>query len=181
MPPFCLANRNTFSDLIAAGDKRAGHWQVRLVEDYIEANWNQAITIEVLAAVSGASARSIFHSFRHSRGYSPKVFLKSVRLRHAERMLAQADPNSSVTAVALACGFLNLGHFARDYRATFGVLPSETLDERDELDVVVVVRPIQKNKLKLRDSSFGVRSSILERLGDDVTFHPIPEWSFQSS
>jgi AraC-like DNA-binding protein len=124
---FLSANRNTFSDLIAAGDKRAGHWQVRLVEDYIEANWNQAITIEVLAAVSGASARSIFHSFRQSRGYSPKVFLKSVRLRHAERMLAQADPNSSVTAVALACGFLNLGHFARDYRATFGVLPSETL------------------------------------------------------
>jgi transcriptional regulator GlxA family with amidase domain len=32
-----------------------------------------------------------------------------------------------VTGVAFACGFQNLGHFARDYRLRFGELPSETL------------------------------------------------------
>ena len=34
---------------------------------------------------------------------------------------------TTVTAVGLACGFINLGHFARYYQAEFGELPSETL------------------------------------------------------
>jgi AraC-like DNA-binding protein len=32
-----------------------------------------------------------------------------------------------VINVASQCGFLNPGHFARDYRIAFGELPSETL------------------------------------------------------
>jgi transcriptional regulator GlxA family with amidase domain len=34
---------------------------------------------------------------------------------------------TSVIDVAFQCGFLNPGHFARDYRLAFGELPSETL------------------------------------------------------
>ena len=33
----------------------------------------------------------------------------------------------SVIQVALKCGFQNPGHFARDYRNSFGELPSVTL------------------------------------------------------
>jgi transcriptional regulator GlxA family with amidase domain len=50
-----------------------------------------------------------------------------VRLRHAREMLGAGDPEASVTSVAFVCGFGNLGHFARDYRETFGERPSETL------------------------------------------------------
>jgi transcriptional regulator GlxA family with amidase domain len=50
-----------------------------------------------------------------------------VRLRHAREMLATPDHETSVTSVAFVCGFGNLGHFARDYRETFGERPSETL------------------------------------------------------
>jgi transcriptional regulator GlxA family with amidase domain len=42
-------------------------------------------------------------------------------------MLEQADSQSSVIQIALKCGFQNAGHFARDYRVTFGELPSATL------------------------------------------------------
>jgi transcriptional regulator GlxA family with amidase domain len=42
-------------------------------------------------------------------------------------MLATPDLETSVTSVAFVCGFGNLGHFARDYRETFGERPSETL------------------------------------------------------
>lgn len=104
--------------------------QVRLVEDFIAANWDQPITIELLATVAGASARSIFKSFRHSRGHSPMAFVKRVRLDHARVMLLAPNTQTSVTGVALACGFHNLGHFARDYRCCFGELPSETLKRK---------------------------------------------------
>jgi AraC-like DNA-binding protein len=124
---FLTANRHNFSHLLERGQRAPAPWQVRLVEDYIEANWSAPITIETLADVTGGSMRSIFKAFKHARGITPMAFAKSVRLRHARRMLQSPDENSSVIGVAFACGFLNAGHFARYYRRAFGELPSATL------------------------------------------------------
>ena len=100
---------------------------MRLVEEYIEANWRAPLDIETLAAVTGGSTRSIFKAFKEARGVSPMAFVKRVRLGHARRMLQELDEATSVIDVAFQCGFLNPGHFARDYRMAFGELPSETL------------------------------------------------------
>jgi transcriptional regulator GlxA family with amidase domain len=42
-------------------------------------------------------------------------------------MLSTPDDTTSVSQIAFACGFSNLGHFASAYRTTFGELPSQTL------------------------------------------------------
>jgi AraC-like DNA-binding protein len=124
---FLSANRHNFSDLLDREQPRPAPWQVRLVEEYIVANWNRPITVEALAAAAGASTRSVFKAFRDARECSPMAFVKSVRLGHARRMLQQPERATSVVSVAFACGFLNPGHFARDYRLAFGELPSATL------------------------------------------------------
>jgi len=41
-------------------------------------------------------------------------------------MLQAALPGETVTAIALECGFGNLGEFASRYRRRFGEKPSET-------------------------------------------------------
>jgi transcriptional regulator GlxA family with amidase domain len=97
------------------------------VEDYIEANWNQALDIDRLVDISGTSARALFRAFRRNRGYSPMAFAKMVRLRRAHAMLTASNENATVTGIALRCGFSNVGHFAREYREAFGHLPSESL------------------------------------------------------
>ena len=124
---FLCCNRHNFSQLLDSDSRDLAPWQVRRVEDYVEANWNSPITIENLAAITETSTRSIFNSFKKGRGYSPMAFVKQVRLKHAQDMLLNPDMNTSVTGVAFACGFQNLGHFARDYRQAFGELPSLTL------------------------------------------------------
>jgi AraC-like DNA-binding protein len=124
---FLAANRHNFSDLLEREQPRPAPWQVRMVEEFIVANWNRPITVEALATAAGASTRSVFKAFRDARGCSPMAFVKSVRLDHARRMLQQPDRATSVVSVAFACGFLNPGHFARDYRLAFGELPSLTL------------------------------------------------------
>jgi AraC-like DNA-binding protein len=124
---FLTANTHNFSDALERDQPRPAPWQVRRVEEYITANWNRPITVEALAVAAGASARSIFKAFRDSRNCSPMAFVKSVRLQHARRMLQQPDSTTTVVSTAFACGFLNPGHFARDYRLAFGELPSETL------------------------------------------------------
>jgi transcriptional regulator GlxA family with amidase domain len=83
--------------------------------------------IEDIAAAIGVSSRSLFKTFRKSLGVTPMAYARTVRLRKANKMLLQADRATTVGAVALACGFLNAGHFAKDYREEYGESPSVTL------------------------------------------------------
>jgi AraC-like DNA-binding protein len=124
---FLSANRHSFSHLLEREPKDTLPSHVRRAEDFIEAHWDQAITIEKLVEATGIGARAIFRAFQQTRGYSPMAFARMIRLRHAHQMLSVPAKETSVTAVAFVCGFGNLGHFARDYRDTFGERPSETL------------------------------------------------------
>jgi len=124
---FLSANRHTFSHLLEREPRGTVPAQVRRAEEFIEAHWDQAIGIESLVEATGVGARAIFKAFQQTRGYSPMAFAKMVRLKHARRMLAAPDAETTVTLIAFACGFGNLGHFARDYRQAFGERPSETL------------------------------------------------------
>jgi len=127
MTSFLLANANNYSALLLDEPEAAAPWQVRIAEQFIEANWDQPITIEALAAATNVSARSLFASFKSGRGYSPMDFVKRVRLGRAWQKLSRPRAETSVSAVAFECGFGNLGHFARDYRHHFGERPSGTL------------------------------------------------------
>jgi AraC-like DNA-binding protein len=127
MTSFLLANANNYSGRLHDEPVAAAPWQVRLAEQFIEANWNQPITIEALVAATNVSARSLFSSFKVGRGYSPMDFVKRVRLGRARQKLSRPDVETSVSTVAFECGFGNPGHFAGDYRRHFGERPSETL------------------------------------------------------
>jgi AraC-like DNA-binding protein len=131
MTSFLLGNPSNYSRLLERRPPSAAPWQVRRVEEYIAAHWDQPLTIERLAALTGASARSLFHTFKRARGYSPMTFLKQVRLRCAWQMLSSGDPETTVTAVAFACGFGNLGHFAKYFRTKFGETPSAVLSRSE--------------------------------------------------
>jgi AraC family ethanolamine operon transcriptional activator len=55
-------------------------------------------------------------------------FLRAMRLNGVRRALRKADGvHESVADVAARWGFWHLSHFAADYKAMFGELPSETL------------------------------------------------------
>jgi transcriptional regulator GlxA family with amidase domain len=127
MTSLLLASVSNYSGLLHGEPVAAAPWQVRRAEQFIEANWDQPITIEMLVAATNVSARSLFSSFKAGRGYSPMDFVKRVRLGRARQKLSRPYAETSVSAVAFECGFGNPGHFARDYRHHFGERPSETL------------------------------------------------------
>jgi len=122
-----FAGRHDWSALLAEEPRDIAPAPVRRVEAYIEANWNNPIGIESLAEVAGVSARTLFRAFEKARGCSPMAFVKRIRLERARDFLSRPEGTTSVTGIAFACGFLNPGHFASDYRRTFGELPSQTL------------------------------------------------------
>jgi AraC-like DNA-binding protein len=124
---FLSVTDHAFNDILKIDDRTVESSYVRRIEEYIEAHWDQAILAEVIAREAGINPRTLYRAFRRTRGYSPMAFAKQIRLRHAREMLVAAIPSTTVTAVALACSFANLGHFAKDYAKAFGEAPSETL------------------------------------------------------
>jgi AraC-like DNA-binding protein len=107
--------------------RSASNAQLKRLEDYIFENWYEPIDVETMANVSGVSARSVFRHFRAVHGCTPQAFRKRIRLDRARERLLKNGPGTTVVGVALSCGFQSLGHFAREYRQTFGELPSSTL------------------------------------------------------
>lgn len=124
---YLMGAAHNYSHWLEGAPRALAPWQMRRAVDYIEANWDQPITIEALTQATQTSARSLFELFRRTHGISPMAYVKQVRLRHARAMLSSPTPATSVTSVAFLCGFSNMGHFARRYYEAFGERPSDTL------------------------------------------------------
>lgn len=124
---FLFTAEHSFTHLLQNDASGATPAHVRRAEQYMEANWKRTVEIEELTEITGVSARALSRAFFAHRGYSPRMFAKQVRLRQANAILQMSAVGATVTGVALACNFSNLGHFARDYCKAFGELPSVTL------------------------------------------------------
>ncbi|MBS0513500.1 MAG: AraC family transcriptional regulator [Proteobacteria bacterium] len=102
----------------------------RLVQ-YIDENIKRDISVEELARVSHMSLRSLYLLFERYTDTTPKNYIKRRKLERIHATLIDpANTVRSVTAVALDYGFTHLGRFSEFYKATFGVLPSDTLKRR---------------------------------------------------
>ncbi len=99
---------------------------VRMVEEYLEAHATEAIRVADLAALTGASVRSIEAAFRAQRGSTPGAFLRSKRLMLARQRLLASEPGVTATHVAYATGFLRRARFDAAYLQQFGETPDET-------------------------------------------------------
>lgn len=118
---------HNLSDAIRSPAAEAGAAQVRDIEQYLEAHATRPIDIKTLTKETGHSVDSIYRAFRRHRDYTPIAFLRDVRMRLARERLLNAGSGSSVTRIALECGFAHLGRFAVEYKRRFGESPSETL------------------------------------------------------
>jgi AraC-like DNA-binding protein len=101
---------------------------VTACDDYAAARRYRAITSLDLSRVAGYSERRIRAAFKEITGVSPMRFMRS-RALHQVRLDLLSGTAPSVTDVALAWGFTELGRFSRMYRDQFGELPSRTLDD----------------------------------------------------
>lgn len=101
---------------------------VKQVQRWLDRHPDQPITLADLCEVAYVSRRSLIQGFRDHLGMGPIQYLKLQRLHGARRALLRSDPRgATVTQVAADYGFLNAGHFARDYQRLFGERPSTTL------------------------------------------------------
>jgi len=117
-------SKHDLSDALLSIPSAALPWQVRLVEEYLEANLDKPFDLERIAATAGTSARSIYRAFNKSRGYSPAEFVRRRRLVRAAELLRHGDMSQTITSIAFTCGFGDVSRFSKDFAATFGEPPS---------------------------------------------------------
>jgi AraC-like DNA-binding protein len=94
---------------------------------WLRSHLSEPIDLDLLASVAGARPRTLETHFRTFLGTTPLGWVRRMRLAHARRELERARSDATVTDIALASGFTQLGRFAANYRAVFGEAPSITL------------------------------------------------------
>lgn len=100
----------------------------RRFEEVVHANADCSLLIGDLCRLTGASGRTLRTVCQEQLGMSPHQFITLRRLHLARRALLRADRQSeTVTNVATAHGFWELGRFAVTYKSLFGESPSATL------------------------------------------------------
>ncbi|HET7912694.1 MAG TPA: helix-turn-helix domain-containing protein [Pseudolabrys sp.] len=99
---------------------------VRALE-WLRCHLSEAVDLEQLASVAGVRPRTLESHFKTFLGTSPLGWLRQTRFANARRALESGRADATVTRIALANGFGQLGRFAAEYRAIFGETPSATL------------------------------------------------------
>jgi transcriptional regulator GlxA family with amidase domain len=101
---------------------------VARAEAYVRAHIATPVPVSRLSRIVGLSERGLRNAFYSVRGMSPKRCVLAERLERVRRALADESTRpGTVTDIATAYGFCELGRFAGSYRKAFGEAPSDTL------------------------------------------------------
>lgn len=109
--------------------RRRACFIARRAREFMEAEMQRGVTPRLgnICTQVGVSERTLRAAFVDQFGHPPAVFIRLMRMNGIRAELLDSSPNTTVTEIATRWGFLQLGRFARDYRALFGESPSTTL------------------------------------------------------
>lgn len=88
---------------------------------FIEAHFDEPVTLAQLAALSALSVSRFATVFRQQFGSSPYRYLCGLRIQRAQALLLAGVPGS---VVAAEVGFFDQSHFARHFKRFCGMTPS---------------------------------------------------------
>jgi AraC-like DNA-binding protein len=113
----------TGGQLTATKPGRGDERRIGTVLRHIEANADQALDLDGLAALAKMSKYHFLRTFKRVTGVTPYQFVLNLRMRRAAVRLA-ASPDA-VAAVAYDAGFGDLSTFNNRFRALFGEAPTK--------------------------------------------------------
>jgi AraC family ethanolamine operon transcriptional activator len=106
----------------------SGSSVIRRAEEWIDMVEPEDLCVTELAIALGVPLRSLQRAFHEAVGIGPASYLRRRRFIRVHAALAtRSQDDATVTEVALAHGFWDLGRFAVSYRRMFGEKPSDTL------------------------------------------------------
>ena len=148
--------------------------RINRVVDHIEANLHRRLTLGELARVASFSPYHFHRVFSAMVGETLNQYIGRLRVEKAAMQLT-ANPHTSITEIALDCGYSGSAAFSRAFRDAFDMTPSQWRAGGDEQ------RKICKTESKDRQTLRNAGKAIL-----DATFNIdgrtyTPSWRIQMS
>ncbi|HEX3571163.1 MAG TPA: helix-turn-helix domain-containing protein, partial [Acidobacteriaceae bacterium] len=117
---------HNFSDALKNEVSSAAPRLIREAEHLMRTG-GPSITVSEVAKSLQVSLRSLELGFREARKMTPTQVHRQIRLNAAREALLNPAASTSVTSVAISCGFPHLARFSSHYHLAFGEAPSQTL------------------------------------------------------
>ena len=96
------------------------------IRDYIIEYSKKNIHIGDLALKFGMSEKTMQTGFKKLFGYTPKKFMKLLKMNLAREDIIENDGSKTISEIAMKYGFGNFGLFSKEYKQIYGLLPSKT-------------------------------------------------------
>ncbi|MFT3791855.1 MAG: AraC family transcriptional regulator [Rudaea sp.] len=99
------------------------HVQARILDSYIESNFDRQLSLEELASVTRTSASHFLRQFKTRYGMPPHAYVLKRRLEHAQNLLRRTRlPIKDISARA---GFSDQSHMTRVFQRFLGTTPHQ--------------------------------------------------------
>ena len=96
---------------------------LKYITDYIQENYSEDITLDLLANLSGYSTNYFSRLFKDVIGIGYKEYTVMVRLKVAEKLLKAT--NKSIKEITISCGFNDSNYFSTVFQNKYGVPPTQ--------------------------------------------------------
>lgn len=96
---------------------------LKRAQAFMHEHMSTQISLAQIAQAAGRHEIHLAREFRRHFGVPVGSYLRQLRTEQAARLLAQTSRN--IAEIALACGFSNHAHLCREFKARFGVTPSQ--------------------------------------------------------
>jgi transcriptional regulator GlxA family with amidase domain len=106
----------------ALRDAGREHVAVRRVKEWLDANFEQNVSIHSLADLAGLSSYYLVRAFRKQVGIPPHKYQTLVRINRARKLLRSGE---KISEVAYQTGFCDQSHLNRCFRSVLGVAPGK--------------------------------------------------------
>ena len=90
--------------------------------DYMQEHYQEALTLPLLAGISGYSESYYCHNFSTFTGSTPFEYLNRIRIVKACELLNSSD--KKITDIASLVGYNNISYFNRTFVKIMGFTPS---------------------------------------------------------
>ena len=114
-----MAHRKDVQKVAGGG---LAHWQVELALRLLLRDLGDDSPVADLASRCGLSRSYFVRAFKLSMGTPPHRWLVRERVHRAGEMLERT--NTSISAIAVSCGFSDQSHLTRVFRASIGSSPA---------------------------------------------------------
>ena len=136
--------------------------RINRVIDYIDRHMDRDLTLEELARTANFSKYHFHRIFRAMVGETLGRFISRVRLEKAAIRLSQ-NPDTSITEIALDCGYSGSAAFAKAFKEKFGLSAGQWREQKTKQSNIGKLKSNNGQHLRKADKDRAAASFYIER------------------